>query len=253
MKRRRRRGRGAPNPSRPAASDADFPNRPAPSAGIAELQHPALPSPTRCAEQFRRAQIRGRPRSLRRSPMPGCARRGLGVIHSRCRRDRRVPGCWPGECQADQPQRQRSNGFGLILPHIDLGPTATRGAMGLGEFAELAQLLGAVPPVPGWQKLDLAEVVFVRVDGALGHAGETCFTDRLGSTSSLGNVAHMRKGRPKAAFACKRDAASAYLFISSNSALPRSAGLRTVFTPAASSAANLPAAVPLPPEAMAPA
>lgn len=46
---------------------------------------------------------------------------------------------------------------------------------------------------------------------------------------------------------------TAYFFSSASIAAPRSAGERTVFTPAASSALNFSSAVPLPPEMIAPA
>ena len=64
------------------------------------------------------------------------------------------------------------------------------------------------------------------------------------------NARH-EKGRPEAAFpnhALRRD-----YFTSAAIASPRSPGERTVLTPAASIALNLPSAVPEPPEAIAPA
>jgi hypothetical protein len=72
-----------------------------------------------------------------------------------------------------------------------------------------------------------------------------------GMVVSLSTVPGKQKAAQCAAFHQQR-AITAY-FISLASALPRSAGDFTVVTPAFSSAANLAAAVPLPPEIIAPA
>src|SRR5690606_10638170 len=65
-----------------------------------------------------------------------------------------------------------------------------------------------------------------------------------------------QKGRPEAAFPAGQRPVLQVVrcyFTSSAIAAPRSPGERTVLTPAASIAANLPSAVPLPPDAIAPA